>query len=177
MGLNKVIPPRVNKFGILLCSCPSLGIWLTVGVMTYSARRSLWTQICPLPNKKHPISAQHKPCTQSGLSFDPSCTSWSNSVLCITHAKTWFSHLSPDQVNVCQCTVIAVAVFLYDLNWICTIYTIICYAHVRPSWPYFWLDNWRQEKCSSGTWCPKWTCLFWAHLKNVGLIFCCLWLK
>ena len=51
VGLNKVIPPKSNKFGILFCSCPSLGIWLTVGVMTYSARRSLWTQTCP-PSKQ-----------------------------------------------------------------------------------------------------------------------------
>ena len=29
----------------------------------------------PLPNKEHPINAQHKPCNQSGVSFDPSCTS------------------------------------------------------------------------------------------------------
>jgi hypothetical protein len=80
----------------------------------------------PLPNKEHPISAQHKPCNQSGLSFDPSCTSWSNSVLCMTHAFSRSVQF-----------VIAVAAFLYHLNWIRTIYTIICYAHVGPSWPYF----------------------------------------
>jgi hypothetical protein len=99
VGLNKVIPPKSNKFGILFCSCPSLGIWLTVGVMTYSARRSLWTQTCP-PSKQR-TSNQRSAQALHSIRFVFWPVLHILKQFCVMHdaCKEMLSHLSPDQFN------------------------------------------------------------------------------
>ena len=123
----------LGYFGILFCSCPNPGIWLTEGVMTYSAKRSMWTQIY-LPSKQRTANQRSAQALQSiRFVFWPVLHILKQ--FCVMHdaCKDVFASFSRSV----QFTVIAVAAFLYHLNWICTIYTIICYAHVGPSWPYF----------------------------------------
>lgn len=130
VGLNKVIPPKSNKFGILFCLCPDPGIWLTVGVMILECQKvRVYADPNSIPNKEHPLSAECNPCTRS-----VSLKSYVGAFLC--YAWRMWRDAFPFFSRSVQLTVITIAAFLYHLNWIYTVYTIICYAHVGSCWPY-----------------------------------------